>query len=552
MYRAGLLHDSTTPPPHRPRPLHSPVTILAGAQLRLDLRHPRTRRFAASRVGMTALAYGFSGLLLAVSVGGGSSEAMMFVGGSFGMVLAAFGVAGSYDELMGRPKENRWLMTLPATEHQFYAARLVGLAFYFVLMALAVALPIGVYVGLYHGASAGVSVASLVASGMLWTAAAAMAALWATTLLLPPTALRWAVGGARTILIAALVLGYQWIGADSSAADASWWPAAWMADALRGRTTLGLSVLVGSTGLLVGAYAGIFPSRYFRLIDRMASAEARAERKARGRQGLSGLESILLVGPASRAAYGFARAAFRDDRLVRGRLWPAAALPLGFAVFGAVTGGLESLFVHGPENAIVMEDTRLHLSLLVVLLFACQSLVQTLQFSDHAEASWVFGTLPGARPRVLQLGAQQALAYRVLLPLHIALGLALAVRMPAMDAAIHATFWYAVALLASRIHALCYSRPPFSRPADRYSAAERFGPLVGSIPGALAVLVIQAVTFTVPWLAITAIIGLLAISAALGLMVTLNPDPLRPATALGTLAGGRVMAAPVPARDATR
>ncbi len=500
---------------------------------------------------MTALAYGFSGLLLAVSVGGDNAEAMMFVGGSFGMVLAAFGVAGSYDELMGRPKENRWLMTLPASEHQFYGARLVGLAFYFILMALAVALPIGVYVSLHHGAAAGFSVASLVAAGMLWTAAAAMAALWATTLVLPPAALRSAIGGARTILIAALVLGYQWIGADSGAADAAWWPAAWMADALRGRTTLGLSLLVGTTGLLMGAYAGIFPSRYFRLIERMASAEARAERRSRGRTGLSRLESLLLVGPASRAAYGFARAAFRDDRLVRGRLWPAAALPLGFAVFGAVTGGLESLFIHGPENAIIIEETRLHLSLLVVLLFAGQSLVQTLQFSDHAEASWLFGTLPDARPRVLQLGAQQALAYRILLPLHIALGLALAVRMPVLDAIIHASFWYAVALLATRIQALCYSRPPFSRRADRYSAAERFGPLIGSIPGALVIMLLQTLTFTTPSFAATATVGLLALAAFLGRLVTVQVEVQR-APAPSLVPGARLMPAPAPAGDAVR
>src|SRR5688500_4400199 len=134
----------------------------------------------------------------------------------------------------------------------------------------------------------------------------------------------------------------------------------------------------------------------------MASAESRAERKSRARQGLSGLESILLVGPASRAAYGFARAAFRDDRLVRGRLWPAALLPLGFAVFGWAFGGLESLFIHGPQNALALEATQLHLSLLVVLLFTAQALVQTLQCSDHAEAAWVFDTLPDASPRVLQ------------------------------------------------------------------------------------------------------------------------------------------------------
>jgi hypothetical protein len=216
-----------------------------------------------------------------------------------------------------------------------------------------------------------------------------------------------------------------------------------------------------------------------------------------------------------------------------------------------VAGGLESLLIHGPADSIVLQETRLHLSLLVVLLFAGQSLVQTLQFSDHAEAAWVFGTLPGARARVLQLGAQQALAYRILLPLHVAIGAALAVRMPLEDAIIHAAFWYSVALLATRVHALLYKTPPFSRRSDRYSAAERFGPLLGSIPAALAVLALQAVAFTTPGLAVTATIGLLALSAFLGLIVA-GPVPTQPVPAPTPTSGGRLMPAPVPAGEAVR
>ena len=529
----------------------SPVKTLAAAQLRLDLRHPRTGRFAASRAGMTALAYGFSGLVLALSLGDAGPEPTLFVASSFGMVLAAFGVAGSYDELMGRPKEHRWLTTLPATERQFYGARVVGLAFYFVLMAVSVAIPVGVHLAVRHGGPAGLQVGILVAGGMLWTAAAALAVLWALTLRLPVRALRPVVAVARTLLIAALVLGYQWIGADTDAARAPWWPAAWVVDSLGGQPTLGLAVLVGTAGVLLAALAGYFPDRYFRLQERMATAAQRDEQRARAGFALSVLERRLVRGPAARAAYGFARAAFRDDRLVRGRLWPAAALPLGFAVFGAVAGGLESLFVHGPENVLAMPEVRLHLSLLVVLLFAGQSLVQTLQFSDHAEAAWLFDTLPGAKPRALQLGAQQALAYRALLPLHAAIGLALMVRMPVLDALIHASFWYAVALLATRVQALAYRRPPFARRADRYSPTERIGPLVAAIPGALGVLVVQTLTFTAPWLAVAATIGLLATASGLGHLVQHAPG-LRPAPSLPRTSGAAVAPPPLPVGDAAR
>lgn len=502
----------------------SPVRTLVAAQLRLDLRHPRTGQFAASRAGLTALAYGFSGLVLALSLGEAAPEEVLFVAGSFGLVLAAFGVTGSYDELMGRPRENHWLMTLPASEKQHYAARLVGIGLYFVLMAVSVALPVGARLALAHGPAAGVAVGALVAAGMVWTAGAALAALWALTLVLPARALRPALGATRTLLIAALVLGYQWIGAHEDAAGAPWWPAAWLADGLQGRPTLGLAALVGSVGLLVGAFAGWFPGRYFHLLALLADGAGRDERRARVRRALTSMERALVRGAGARAAYGFALAAFRDDRLVRGRLWPAALLPLGFAVFGWATGGLGDLFIYGPANALALPETELHLSLLVILLFAGQSLVQTLQFSDHAEAAWLFDVLPGATPRALQLGAQQALAYRVLLPLHLALGGVLTTMMSVGHAFVHAAFWFAVTLLATRIQALLYRRPPFARRSDRFSAAERFGPLVASIPGALGVLLIQTYAFTAPELALAATAGLLLVAGALGRLATL-PAP---------------------------
>jgi len=493
----------------------SPLRTLVAAQLKLDLRHPRTGRARASRLVMTAVAYGFSGLVLALSLSGLTPEEALRVAGSFGLVFAAFGVVGSYEELMGRPKENAWLMTLPASEGQHYGARLVAIALHFVLMALAVAAPVAARVAWAHGIGAALSVGALVAAGMLWTAAASLAVFWALTLGLPPRVLRPVLGVARALLVALLVLGYQWIGSQEGAgADAPWWPAAWLADLLSGRSTLGLAALLGSTGLLVGAFAGFFPSRYFRVLTRVAGSGRRADGRPRAPRALTGIERALVRQPAPRAAYGFACAAFRSDRLVRGRLWPAAFLPLGFALFGWWMGGLGDLFVLGSENVLEDEALRLHLSLLVVLLFAGHNLVQTLQFSDHAEGAWVFGTLPGAASRALQVGAQQALTYRVLLPLHVLLAVTLWTRMPLGHALLHAGFWFAMTALATRLLALAHRRPPFARRADRFNAAERLAPLLLAVPAGLVVALLQTFTFTRPLLALQAIVGLLLVNAA--------------------------------------
>lgn len=489
---------------------------LAAAQLRADLRHAQSGRRSAGRVATTAIAYGFSGLVLALSLGGAPPDQVVFVAASFGIVLAAFGVVGSYDELMGRPKENAWLATLPATEAEHYASRLLGIGAYVALMALSLAAPPAFRTGLTHGPVAAAAVAVGVAGAVVWTSAASLASLWSLTLALPQRALRRALAATRTVLIAALVLGFQLIGTSTESLDAPWWPAAWMADALAGRSTVGLAGLVASLLTMGVLFAAVFPDRYFGLLHRLASGARQEESEGRSGRGLSRIEQVVARTGPVRAAYGFAVAAFADDRLVRGRLWPAALLPAGFVVFGWIGGGLESLLVYGSGSVLTSPDTQLHLSVVVVLLFCAQSLVQTLQFSDHAEASWVFGTLPEARPRLAQLGAQRALVVRVLLPLHVGLGALLALWMPPADAALHALFWFALTVLATLIQALCYRTPPFSRRGDRFNAAARFVPLVVSLPAGVAVLFLQMWAFVSPLRALAASAALLGVALVVG------------------------------------
>ena len=520
----------------------SPVRTLVLAQLRADLRHATTGKPGGGRVAMTAVAYGFSGIILAVSLGQATPAEALFVAGSFGFVLSAFGVVGSYDDLMGRPKDNAWLTTLPASEAQHYAARVVGIAGYVLLMGVCVALPVGLRVGLLWGVGEGTLVGALVAGGVVWTAAASLAVLWALTLALPQRLLRPAIGLTRTLLVASLVIGYQWIGTGIDPTAAPWWPGAWLADGLDGRPTVGLGVLVASVAGLGAAFAFAFPTRYFDLLARLGAGERESE-TGRRRRDLTAVERALARTGPERAAYGFAVASFTDDRLVRGRLWPAALLPVGFALFGWVAGGLGSLFVFGPENVLLHPETQLHLSVLVVLLFCAQSLVQTLQFSDHAQAAWVFGTLPESDPRGLQMGAQQALAVRVLAPLHVGLAVVLALQMPALDAAIHAFFWFAVTVVVTRLYALAHRQPPFSKRSDKFTAAARFGPLLVSVPVGLLVLGLQVVTFTSRPTAVLASLGLLLASDAAGRLAVFLGRP-RPVPTVPPAPAEAALAAP--------
>ena len=495
----------------------SPVHTLAVAQLRADLRHPRSGSRGASRVVTTGLAYAVSGIILALTLGNSAPDQIVLVGGSFGIVLAAFGVVGSYDELMGRPKENAWLTTLPASERQHYGARLLGIAGYVLLMAVSVSVPIGIRAALTHGILVSVGITSLVALGIVWTSAVCVGTLWALTLTLPLTTLRPVLGTARTLLVGGIVIGYQWLGTSPESASSPWWPGAWLVDIAVGRSTIGLAVLILSTLLLGWAFARLFADRYFALLGKLESEayESKSERETRR---LSSYERLLTRTGPSRAAYGFAVAAITSDRLVRGRVWPAALLPLGFAGFGWIAGGLGSLFVHGSENAILYPETQLHLSMLVVLVFCAHALIQTLQFSDHSEAAWVFGTLPEVRTRRLQMGAQSALIMRVLFPLHLALWIILMFQMPLVDSAIHALYWFALIVLVTRCLALLYRTPPFSRRSDRFSAASRFVPLMISAPIGIAALFLQMATFTSVAMALGVSVCFLTLSALLGVV----------------------------------
>src|SRR5690606_2144576 len=114
------------------------------------------------------------------------------------------------------------------------------------------------------------------------------------------------------------------------------------------------------------------------------------------------------------------------------------------------------LFAAEAGSLLTDPTVQLHLSALVVLLFCAQAMAQSVQVSDHVEGAWVFEALPLPSGRLLQVGAQQAILLRVLLPLHLALALLLSLSMPPLHAALHVGFWLAAAAITTRIQVLLH------------------------------------------------------------------------------------------------
>lgn len=506
------------------------IRALVGAQLRLDLRHPKTGALRTSRALLTMVSYGLSSFILALSLRehAADTETVLFVGLSFACMLAAFAVVGTYDELMGRPADHAWALTLPASEATHYVARLLNIGLLVAMMSVSTALPLAGLVGRASGLGEALVVGGLLVGTMVGVTLVVLAVIWGLTLGLSHRVLKPVLTAVRAGLVGALVLGYQWVGTQSQlTSDALWWPPRWIIDGLWLTDSLSGATL-GLTALLLGlaiCFGLLFPRRYFTLLQRMATSEqAQSEPSASG-LAPTRLERLLVRAPEVRAAFGFTVAALRSDPLVRGRVWPAALLALIFAGFGWWTGGLGDLFVYGAQNALTVPAVQMHLSVLVVLLFSAQTLMQSVQFSAHERAAWLFDTLPMRNGRGLQIGAQTALLFRVLVPLHLALWLGLSFSMPLGHAALHVGFWLALCALVTRAQALFHRHPPFSRRSDRFSMAERFVPLLLAIPTALLGLILQTLAFASVPSATMLLLGLALLHHALGRLRSLRSTP---------------------------
>ncbi len=528
---AGQVQD----PPLLPAPVSldpHQIRTLVGAQLRLDLRHPRTGAVRASRAALTVVSYLFSSVILVLSLAdrGAGLEEVLFSGLSFAIVLAAFGVAGSYDDLMGRPRDHARIAAFPVSEATLYVARLLNVGGLAAVMSGSAALPLAALAGWQHGAATGLTVGGAVVGVMLATTFAVLGVIWALTLAAPVRTLRTALSGARAALIGALVLGYQWVATqDALSAAAPWWPPRWTIDALWHGDAAAAAALSVFGLVLAAAFGLVFPGRYVRVLTRTAEAESDEYDAAPSPSAPNRWERMAVRAPEPRAAFGFAVSALRADRLVRGRVWPATLLAFIFAAFGWWVGGLGDLFVYGPASVLFEPAVQLHASVLTVLLFSAQAAMQAMQFSSSVEGAWVFGVLPVRSRRALQLGAQQALVARVLVPLHAGLALLLALSMPLLHAAVTVAFWLAGCMLLTRLQALFQREAPFSRHSDRFSAAERFIPLVMAVPAALGLLLLQMASFGSVASAALMVIGLLVLHAGLGRLVLGGLSKMAPA-----------------------
>lgn len=487
----------------------SQALTLFHAQLRLDLRNPMTGTRQSSRMVLTVVSFASSTLVLGLALLAQDVSPAQFgmVTMAFGVVLAAFGVTGSYDDLMGRPRDHIRSLSFPVSLTTHYVARILGILFFGAVMAFSAAAPVFLLGLFFNEGLFAVTTGLQMIAAMLATTLIVLAIIWGVILNVTPRIHKLLLSVARAVLIAAIVIGYQWLSMrpDMSIGMMSSQEAIAFAAGC-------LLVLV----LLTVVYTLVFPGRYEDLLKATAALTSVGDNRLIKLAAPAQWERPFVPPGDVRAAFGISVAAFRSDRLIRGRVLPAAFMGLLFAAFGWWVGGLGDLFLFGAAELLSDTALQMHLSVMTILLFSSQVAMQGLRISDNPEAAWIYSASHSPDARAMQIGAQKALLFRILGPLHIIIGLILALSMPFTHAVAHSLFWFMGCALITRCQALIRPRFPMSERSDHFSAGQRFAPLLLAIPASILLATLQITTFTTVLSAFTLITGLAVIHWALG------------------------------------
>jgi hypothetical protein len=387
------------------------------------------------------------------------------------LALGTLPLLGELAPLLRSDPAAEWIGALPVRPRDVRVARTLALATVAAAMAVALTLPAAV---LATGIGVGER-ALLVLLGMAqaWTVAAA--------LLLVQRALGDRGEGLLTLLQAALLVAVL-VGliaglralprlAELSAPTpgllalpSTWFAApiaalhAGEAGAFEGSTGPAVALALAATACALAVLAwGPFPP----------APRARPTRSSLGLL-LAPARRLALrtwVAPDERGPFELVYHALPAERDFAVRVWPLVALPLGFLFLGADPATTEGR------------------GLWVLLLFAPVAylpfVLMHVPVSATPAARWLVDTAP-IDPATELAGARKAVALRVLLPLHVALGVLAAALVEARFAATLAPVAAAFGLLALRVLYRPPQRPPLSTPPDDLAGAYSEG-VAGSV-----------------------------------------------------------------------
>ncbi len=488
----------------------------------LDVRskHGRTSGGFASRLALNGLAYGIAGTwtLVAVAHSGLQPTAQALVLLGFTMAMVAFALVSGYDALIGPAATVDLTGSWPISPSTFAAAKATILAVHIGLVALPLALPAAVWLAA-HGRP-GAAVLYLIVSLTASLAAGSVAltvTLWLMGRVAPIRFRRVLVYGQAAAILGLLVVyqGLQltraggWLDRLGDPSALILTPPGWFA-ALWAWATGGLpfglaAALAVALSLVAPLVSGLFLGRRLPdLLDRLRQSD---QIDPAGRTpNWVGRVLRLLPDAEVRAGFALVEAQLRGDRSLRTRFAPLVAMPVAVVLFGLLTGRLGDPVAEG--GLIESPATALNLSLGMVALFTASVVSVGLRVSAAAEASWLFGAMPVARPGRFLLGTRLALAVRLWLPLYLVITVASSLTMPLGHSLVQ-TAWLGLATaLVVAGWSVVQPRWPLSEPDDRLELTGRFLRSLAVAPLFIALVAAQDLSLRQPGATVPTLIAL--------------------------------------------
>jgi hypothetical protein len=391
---------------------------------------------------------------------------------AYSTTLCATAMLADYSAQLLLPDDADILAHRPIDSRTLFAARVTNVLFYVTLVGLSLNLPpaiLGIAVGGLRFPLVFLPVAFLadyVATGAVLAVQALLLRVLDRERFKDVLAY---VQGALGLLVFA---SYQFVPGLSrplsgELADAPKWmlalPPGWFAGLVElglgktGPVVLGLSALAIVTSIVALPIAlRRIASQYGDEPVRM-QVSARVERVAPSR--LARIAGMGLSGPA-RAGFDLAWAQLARERTLKMQMIPIVLLPIAMLL------GIGFDRQARLGDPFVTGTTPMYVATYVsVMLLAF--LTRYLRYSPFAEASWIFTIAPLDRPAELWRGARRALLFRLVGPIVLLLGGALAFMIPLLHALAHIAIAATAGLLLASLFAFGQRELPFSLPRQR-------------------------------------------------------------------------------------
>ncbi|MBL0175373.1 MAG: hypothetical protein IPP94_08950 [Ignavibacteria bacterium] len=424
------------------------------------------------------------------------------------MYLACYTVISSYSMILLDAEERRILALFPISERTLFFSRVANLLLFAIQLGVPFVLPLTLIFlvkeqSVWHGA--------------MFFLVLILSSLWTTgvSLLLYNALISRFANSTRllaivqSVLVFLLLFFYQGL-PNFSTAD-TWWnsfigtryaialPTHWfigMYGWFSGLEIIRHPVYLAEMALLaMAALTGLLRTRWMLLPDLSPGAQSSdTDEDARVTFRTSPLMQMLLRRPPARAGYELFRQLMAKDRNLRFQIIPVIIMPVAVAVYGLLTGGLQSPFPHG----LLFHASKVHIPVIVFFLFSARHCDHSVVKAVQASSVWILRFQTQEALHQYARGVRIALNLRVLLPQTLAVWMLFTWVMPLRDAALQTLFLLLAARFQTALLNALRPKIPFFEIETQLATAQRFAVFFIIVPFVMVFIIAHSLTAASP------------------------------------------------------